>query len=132
MTKSDRNYRENAIEQAMKSSSRFRVGAYLVNKKYRMGAFNDMLKTHPNTAQFNSIELKSYAEGTRNSIHAEQRVLTRSTKNAGATLYIARVTLTNELVLARPCDMCYTLISDGLIKKVVYSIGDGEWGEIHV
>lgn len=120
------------MEQAAKSTSRFRVGALLTNKKYRVGGFNDMLKTHPNTAQFNSIELKSYVDGTRNSIHAEQRVLTRSTKNAGATIYIARLTLEDKLALARPCDMCYTLIEDAYVKRIVYSIGDDEWGEIYV
>ena len=132
MSKRDNNLKSQAVKLTILSESRFKIGAILANKSYRAAGMNDMGKTHPNTAAFDARGISSYGADTRASVHAEQRVLTKSTKSAGGTLYVARVTLTNELALARPCDMCYTLIQDAGVKQVIYSIGENEWGEYYV
>lgn len=59
------------------------------------------------------------------SIHAEDACLRRVSDAHGATLYVARVSATGLLRLARPCPNCWTLAHDAGISKIVYTTNTG-------
>lgn len=61
--------------------------------------------------------------------HAEKRVLAKA--GLGATLYIVRLKRDGCWGMAKPCKHCETLIKNKRVKKVVYSIGDNEYGVWH-
>lgn len=58
--------------------------------------------------------------------HAEARVLQKS--DWGATLYVARVIRDGTWAISRPCPRCQAAIRNKGVKKVVYTIGPGEYG----
>jgi tRNA(Arg) A34 adenosine deaminase TadA len=60
------------------------------------------------------------------SCHAEARVLRKS--DAGATLYVARVTRDGQWAIAKPCVNCQTAIRNKRVKRVYYTIGPNEYG----
>ena len=63
--------------------------------------------------------------------HAEARALRKA--DAGCTLYVARVIRTGGVwANAKPCKKCQALIRNRGVKKVIYTIGPGEYGVWHV
>jgi tRNA(Arg) A34 adenosine deaminase TadA len=58
--------------------------------------------------------------------HAESRVLRKS--DAGCTLYVARVTRDGRWAMSKPCPSCQKIIRSKRVKKVYYTIGEGEYG----
>lgn len=58
--------------------------------------------------------------------HAEARVLKKA--GHGATLWVARVLRDGAWAMAKPCQICETLIKNRKVVKVYYTIGPGEYG----
>lgn len=58
--------------------------------------------------------------------HAESRVLRKS--DAGCTLYVARVTRDGFWAMSKPCSNCQKIIRSKRVKKVYYTIAEGEYG----
>jgi tRNA(Arg) A34 adenosine deaminase TadA len=60
------------------------------------------------------------------SCHAEARALRKA--DAGAILYVARVTRDGKWAMSKPCKYCQSYIKNRRIKKVYYTIGPNEYG----
>jgi deoxycytidylate deaminase len=106
-----------AIEQAMLSKSKQRLGAVLVSGNNVWMGHNDMFRTHPIGRYL--FENKWIQVG----VHAEMEVLIASKGRAeGATLYVARVKRDGFLGLAMPCRRCKYLIEKAGIRKVYYTV----------
>jgi 3-deoxy-D-arabino-heptulosonate 7-phosphate (DAHP) synthase class II len=59
--------------------------------------------------------------------HAEYR-LTRKL-GFGATVYVARITRGNkEFAMARPCELCQSVLRSYRVEKVYYSINESQFG----
>jgi len=58
---------------------------------------------------------------SKESMHAEQRAIKR-VQVRGTTCYTARA---HEQDTSRPCAMCWSLLAEGGVERVVYSAGDG-------
>jgi tRNA(Arg) A34 adenosine deaminase TadA len=54
------------------------------------------------------------------SCHAEARALRKA--DAGATLYVARVTRDGQWAMSKPCKHCQAYIKNRRIKRVYYTI----------
>lgn len=64
--------------------------------------------------------------------HAETNCL-RVCGKVPKTIYVARVTKTFHWpCLARPCDNCYTSLSEAGVKRVIYTISVNEYGTINL
>ena len=106
-----------AIETAEKSNYYpFRVGAVLFkgNKIFVDGR--------------NSIRCcKNLKKKNWNSVHAEQHaILNMGEENCkGLSLLVIRLNLSNNIRLAKPCEMCEDFIRQVGIKRVYYSNNDG-------
>ena len=106
-----------AIETAEKSTYHpFRVGAVIFkgNKIFAEGR--------------NSIRCcRNLKKKNWNSVHAEQHAILNmgETKCKGLSMLVIRLNLSDNIRLAKPCDMCQDLIKQVGIKRVFYSNGDG-------
>ncbi len=73
--------------------------------------------------------LKSDPRFERCSVHAEEHALRQMKwQAAGCVLYVARVTRTGAIGLAKPCDYCQGLIEASGVKRVVYTTDEGDTG----
>jgi len=61
------------------------------------------------------------------SIHAEADALRNAGDTRGARLFVARVTRSGNLALAKPCSRCMEAIREHGIKRVYYTDENGEW-----
>ena len=50
------------------------------------------------------------------------------TSTQGSTIYVARVNRGGDWKMSKPCSMCHEVMKYVGIKKVVYTIGEDEWG----
>lgn len=48
---------------------------------------------------------------------------------SGETVYVARVTRAGLWALAKPCARCIHVLSECGVKRVVWTVGEGEEGE---
>lgn len=94
------------------SDHRVKVGCVIVKKK-PICASSNKAKSHPKCNSKIS-----------NSTHAEIRALINcGMENLnGAVMYIFRETKRGYPALARPCNMCYTMLKSRGIRKVFYTI----------
>lgn len=60
------------------------------------------------------------------SCHAEARALKKA--DAGAILYVARVTRDGAWAMSKPCKTCQSYIRNKHVKRVYYTIGPNEYG----
>lgn len=104
--------------QALKSSSRFRVGCVLAKggRILSVGR-NDMSKSHP----------QAQAHGSLAHLHAEVDACLglRPYDVSGADAFVYRVLTDDAPALARPCDMCMAVLKKMGIKRVFYTTGEG-------
>lgn len=59
------------------------------------------------------------------STHAEASCLRQISDPRGVTLYIARVTKQGKTRLARPCPLCWNMIYNMGVTKIVYTTNEG-------
>ena len=62
----------------------------------------------------------------KRSTHAEYRCSRKLTP--GSVLYVARITKSGEMALAKPCRNCIKALKSKGCKRVYYSISDSEYG----
>lgn len=55
------------------------------------------------------------------SYHAEEVALRRARDPEGATIYVARITRSGKLGMARPCKNCQRMLLDNGIRYFVYT-----------
>lgn len=63
-------------------------------------------------------------------IHAEVDALKKVSDPSGTTLYVVRIGHDGKLRLSRPCNNCLNYAINCGVKRIVYSIADGEYGVI--
>ena len=99
----------------------FRLGCVIMIKGNRViseGA-NDKYRSHP--------YVQKNGQWFNHGIHAELAAIFKVKHRGnlvGATLYIFRQTKNGEFANARPCPMCYELIKECGIKRIVYTTVD--------
>ena len=102
---------------ALKSPSRFRLGAVLVKRRKVLGVgFNNMAKTHPRMERFNN---QTFTLG----LHAEVAACVGIPliDLEGADLYVVRLLKNGKRALAKPCYICQKFIAHVGIRGVYYS-----------
>lgn len=60
------------------------------------------------------------------SAHAERRVIRKA--GYGATLFVARILSNGDWAMAKPCPTCQVVLKARRVKRVIYTIGPGEYG----
>lgn len=60
-------------------------------------------------------------------VHAEVDAIRNAGDACGAKLFVARVTRSGNLALAKPCCRCMDIIRENGIKKVYYTDENGQW-----
>ncbi len=63
------------------------------------------------------------------STHAEARLCRKL--DAGAEVYVARVTRDGLWAMSRPCEGCEAALRARRVRRVYYTIGPGEYGVLH-
>ena len=107
---------------SLKSSSKFKLGCVIVNKKQIVTlGHNDMNKTHPKVP---SIWKTLHAE-----IHALIGVPYNKTR--GCIAYVYRETYDGIPANSKPCEMCEAALRLAGIKKVYYTC-DGKYMEMEL
>ena len=112
-----------AYNTALKSTSKFRLGAVLVKSGNSISTgFNNMRKTHPLQQKF--ADRNHYTMG----LHAEVAcAIGVSAKDLeGADLYVVRLLKNGAVAMAKPCSVCEKFIHDVGIRRVYYSNAEGK------
>lgn len=114
-----------ALRLALKSSSKYRLGAVVARRKKILGiGFNQMGKTHPRMQQYVTGD---WTPG----LHAEvDSCLGIPPENLlGADVYVGRIMKNGLPSLARPCEVCQRFMKNVGVQTVYYSTREG-WGKI--
>ncbi|MFZ9354406.1 MAG: cytidine deaminase [Candidatus Nanopelagicales bacterium] len=110
-----------AIETAMSSPSKKKVGAILLNKnKVVMTATNLETKSHPLQASF------AFRAGLPEKIylHAEISALVKC-KEECDTIVVARVNNQGKLRIGRPCPICALALKEAGVHNIHYTTDEG-------
>lgn len=113
------NYHKLAIKLAKTVKGKYRVAAIVLDKRDRVISYgvNSYEKTHPIQAKFSKmvgLEEKVY-------LHAEIQALVRA-KKQGYKIYICRIDVDGNTVMAKPCDICSMAIKDAGIKIIEHTV----------
>lgn len=116
--KPNRGIIELAIAEARKSPHRFRVGAVIYLRDYRLGwGHNEHLKTHTKSPHpFKSIHAEFAA-----TLRAVSSCGVESLGDKGVSIYVHRLRLDNSQGLAKPCIWCQKMLSQAGIKNIYWS-----------
>lgn len=100
-----------ALKQAsLATHDKWKVGAVLVRGGSLISTGFNRYRNHP---------MHVGADGV--SYHAEEVALARAGDPRGSTIYVARVTKSGILGMAKPCGMCQQLLLDNGVRTVVYT-----------
>ena len=117
-----------ARSQALKSPSRFRLGAVLTKKRKIISAgFNMMHRTHPIMNKFAHIP---FTMGTHAEVHACIGVPLADL--IGAEMYVYRVLKNGQPALSKPCKTCQNFLRSVGVSKVYYTTDSEEIGELEL
>jgi deoxycytidylate deaminase len=109
----DFSFLRQATKQAFNSNHhRFRLGAIVVKSGRVLSHGINIPKKSPITPPY------------RESIHAEVNAIRNAKNPSGATLYVARLSATDELAIAKPCEYCVEHMIENGIQRVVYSVSN--------
>lgn len=120
-----------AQRQAAKSTSKFQLGAVVVDKRKNVlnSSFNSMTKTSPHCKHLRGRETnqdKSFPY-----LHAEIRALIglSSDETRGGSVYVYRQRKDGTPGNARPCPGCFIVLKQMGIRRIYFSDIDGFKGE---
>lgn len=102
------------------SHSQWRVGALIVKSGRVLGSGANRYRNHPSRVDRNGV-----------SYHAEEVALRRSTRVAGSTIYVARVTRSGTIGLALPCPRCQQDLFECGVTSAVWTEPKG-WGKAKI
>jgi pyrimidine deaminase RibD-like protein len=91
-------------------------------RNYRLGAVG--IRTDGTLVCSSNITTRE----PRKEAHAEYRVCQKL--NIGSVIFVVRIGESNRLRMARPCKDCQSMMKNGGIDRVYYSISDNEYGVI--
>ncbi|MEU6707878.1 hypothetical protein [Streptomyces wuyuanensis] len=104
---------QTALRQAARSDCRFQVGAALVQG-------NRILAAAPNKRRNSPV-----IDFRNSTFHAEEAVLRRVRRTAGASVYVARVDARLRPAMAKPCPRCQTALREAGVRRVFYTTDSG-------
>ena len=110
---------------ASKSTSKFRLGAVLVQRGYVLNtSTNNMGRTHP------AMERHRKGASFPLGLHAEVGACLGVAPGelVGSEIYVARVLRNGSLALAKPCEICQRFLRAVGVERVYYSSHEG-WNE---
>lgn len=110
LSNSDRSFLATTARAALASEYRFRMAAMLV-KSGRVLSVSTNYNRRSSTTPPN-----------RWSTHAEIRAIRSASDTKDATLYVARLSKSGDVALAKPCAWCMEHIITAKISRVVYTI----------
>lgn len=111
---------ELAVEAAHKSDhDKWKLGSVLWRGGSLLSVGHNRVKNHPSV-----IEDEKYFHCT---IHAEVDAIKGAGNPSGAKLFVARITRSGRLGLAKPCDRCMEVIREAGIRRIFYTCADGTW-----
>lgn len=114
-----------AISTAEKSDhSRWRLGSVIWRGGSVISTGFNRVKNDPAI-----IENDKYFHCT---VHAEVDALKNAGSAEGAKIFVARITRSGRLGLAKPCPRCEDAIREAGIKKVFYTDEKGQWSWFRV
>ncbi len=101
----------------------FRHGAVLI----RGGSVLNIASNSDNHTSFGQRFRTAAGRATH---HAETACILGLDRSitSGGTMYVARINKAGEWKMSKPCSMCHEVMKFVGIKRVVYTIGDNEWG----
>jgi tRNA(Arg) A34 adenosine deaminase TadA len=112
---SDYKYINAAIEEAMNSEHpQWKVGAVVVRSGRVLGRGNNRYRNNPAIVEKNDV-----------SYHAEEVAIRRAGSTQGATIYVARITRSGYVSIAKPCETCQTLLEEAGIQTAVWTDNGG-------
>jgi tRNA(Arg) A34 adenosine deaminase TadA len=96
---------------------KWRVGAVIVGGGRVLGVGFNRYRNDPSQVELNGV-----------SYHAEQVAIRRAGDVRGATIYVARITKSGYIGMAKPCPNCQELLMENGIHRAVWTETDG-WGK---
>lgn len=112
---SDKRWMKVAMQQAwMAPHDKWRVGAALVRGGSLLSIGYNRYRNDPSMVDIPGV-----------SYHAETVAVRRAGDPRGATIYIARVTRSGLMGMAKPCLRCQRFLLENGIRDIVYSTDDG-------
>jgi len=109
-----------AERQAHRSSSNYRVGAVVADKR--------VLARGRNSDKSHTTIFKSKYANAHTLMHAEIDAMIRSVNSYKKDVFVVRVKKNGERALARPCALCLFVLRGQGVGRVFYTIGPGEYG----
>ncbi|MFC5150019.1 hypothetical protein [Streptomyces aureoversilis] len=102
-----------AIKQAVKSRCRYRFGAVIVKGGRPLAASSNIARNDPRI---------DYRHA---SVHAEEAAVRRVTVTRRAIIYVARVNIRGDLMIARPCARCQKVLALAGITWAHFTTSNG-------
>jgi len=107
----DKRWLNIALQQAkMAPHSQWRVGAAIVRGGSLLSTGFNRYRNSPKQVDLEGV-----------SYHAEEVALRRAGDPSGATIYVARITRSGNLAMARPCKRCMSMLQNSGIRYFVYT-----------
>ena len=128
LSRNEKSYIDLAKKAIYQSYHSHRHGAVLVKGGRVINVSHNKLKFNSFASRFR------HENGEWATVHAELgSVLNVERRNTeGATVYVVRVSTTDNFRLSKPCSMCQAAMKWVGIKKVIYSTNDGEFKEMRL
>lgn len=112
-----------AKNMALKSVSKFRLGAVLVKKgRVISTGYNDMNKSHPIMQKY--LGKRDFTLGLHAEVHSCIGV--SASDLLGADLWVCRLHKDGSLAMARPCQVCQRFLADVGIRRVHFTDNSGQ------
>lgn len=91
----------------------YRLGASLIDRPFIICSKSNSYKTHPFLAKYSPFPCQ----------HAETAVILSHGLDdcKGLSLYVLRITRTNQIAMAKPCKICQALIEEVGISECYYT-----------
>lgn len=122
LSSSDFRWLNYALDQAVTAPhSQWRVGAVIVRGGSVLSTGVNRYRNHPSKVM--SLEGVSY--------HAEEVAIRRAGNVAGATIYVARMTRSGYIGMAKPCERCQEMLDEYGIRTAIWTTPTG-WGKMRV
>lgn len=107
-----------AMEEAKQSDHKFKIGAVIFKGKRIVSSAHNAIRSNKIPYQF-----KTWME----SLHAECGAIIKAHKDLkGYSMIVVRINNKNELMMAKPCELCEGFINHVGIKEVFWTNHKGE------
>jgi tRNA(Arg) A34 adenosine deaminase TadA len=110
-----------AVDESLNAShSQWRVGAVLVRSGRVLSVGVNRYRNNPSKVDIDGV-----------SYHAEEVAIRRAGNADGATIYVARMTRSGKIGLARPCRRCQALLLENGVQYAIWTEPNG-WGKARI